>query len=168
MNRKIFEMKNTLKEIENNMQKSIDELKMRIIKLQDMCTHQIVLKFDDKKPHKVGCIYTCVCPICDNVKKFYADKIEESEFKNSKIIDLTKLDFKEAVKIYDKIVEYIMENYNDFYESNIDSNLLRDAIYKFIDEKEYVYDVESASFYYDKNNHHKKSKINIYESYHKK
>ena len=166
MNRKIFEMKNTLLEIENNMQRSLDELKTRRIKLQEICNHQIVLKFDDKKPHKVGPIYTCVCPICDKVKKFYADKIEESEFKDSKVIDLTKLDFKESIKIYDKIVEYIMENYNDFYENSIDSNVLRDSIYKFILEKEYVYDVESASFYYDVN--HKKSKINLYESYRKK
>ncbi|MBQ8892399.1 MAG: hypothetical protein IJ068_06030 [Bacilli bacterium] len=149
MEKEIFEIKNQLKTLEKHLNDELIELKQRRLNLQNMCNHSLVLKFTDKKPHKVGPIYTCACPICDKTIKLYGDKkIEESEFKNSRLIDLTNFNIGGSLK-YDSIVNFIMENYDDFYKSDLNINLLSDSIHKFIEEKEYIYDIESTSFYYD-------------------
>ena len=168
MEKEIINLKNEIKELEKSLNDKINELKQRRLNLQNICKHNIVLKFDDKMPHKVGTIYTCTCPICDKVASFYLDrKIEESEFKNSKLIDLTKLDGEEACKLYNLIVNYILENYSYFYESDTNSFELEKSIYQFLKKEDAMENTPLVSFYYNKNAKHK-SRHNLYKNYGKK
>ena len=87
--------------------------------LQEECTHELVLAFDDHKLHKIGPIYNCFCPACGKIISIYQNhEIEKTDFKDSKIIDLTHLPISAFEGYFSSILEYIFNNYDYCYSDD--------------------------------------------------
>ena len=100
--RKTYEArKNTeskIKELENE----IDNLKDELGNIMNECNHDIAFTIYDYRPRKVGLLTYCICPACGKIEYIsMANKIYETVFKNSRIIDLT-----------DESIEYTKDNLN--------------------------------------------------------
>ena len=104
--------------------------------LQKRCSHDIILKFDDHRLHKIGQIYQYYCPACgkwENIHQFH--ELDETHFKNSMIIDLSE--YPEYI-LYDyipTICNNIFVNYDYYYDKEIVEEEKADAIIKFINEE---------------------------------
>ena len=107
-----------LKEI-NNLEKKLEEEKKKLIiekmHLQSKCPHTIVFVATDKKPHKIGPINTYVCPICEKIGRTYHNQdINKTPFSNSKIINLTSLNYNEYEEFFTIVKEIRFHNMKFF------------------------------------------------------
>lgn len=111
-----------------------EKCRQNIENLQSECSHEIVLKFDDKMPHKVGKINNCYCPACGKLESIYGGyEISNTSFKNSKLIDLTR--FKESVFTEHLlcILEHIFNNYEKFYNTDIKEDEIAESLLSLIE-----------------------------------
>ena len=101
-------------------------------KLQSHCKHEIVLKLDDHKHHKIGELYHYLCPSCGKNHDIHAgNNLDKSEFANSKVIDLTKIENLD-VETYENIVINIHKNYDYYYSDRLDNEQLSQSLYEII------------------------------------
>lgn len=106
--------------------------------LKNKCNHSLVLIFDDHKPHKIGKIYHCFCPACSKFEHVYNKlRLENSSFKNSKIIDLSDIPMMNFNNYINQIIHYIFENYNYFY-NNCSNEEIANSILSIVKSKENI------------------------------
>ena len=88
----------------------------KLFEVQKECGHEIVLKFHDHKPHKM-LYYDCVCPACKKLEMIsQTNSIEKTDFKNSKILDLTHLQEEIVRYKYGSVIQdWIIDNYDICY-----------------------------------------------------
>ena len=121
----INNIKNVNKELEALYIKKNSLLK-QIVKLKNECSHDLVVMLCDHKEHKVGVIYDCICPACGKrVDVYPTHELENSVFKNSRVVNLTHL----SIYDYNSVLNNIVENYDYYYENSIDdSKILKKII----------------------------------------
>ena len=125
LNRRLREINELEKILEKERQKLIRE-KMN---LQNKCPHTIVIAVSDKRAHKVGPIHTYQCPICEKIiHTHYPYDIDKKLFINSKIINLTNLNYEEYDDLFKSIINEILSNYNYYYNPDISSEELSETI----------------------------------------
>ena len=109
----------------------------RLLTLQKKCSHKIVLVFDDHLPHKIGRIIDCFCPACGKRENLYPnDDIKKTVFKNSKLIDLTKLPISTLNENFFSILEHIFGNYDFYYNDDVPENEIAESILGIVEKKE--------------------------------
>ena len=113
--------------------KKLNEEKINLInklsELQEECSHELVIAYDDHTPHKIGQIIDYYCPLCGKkVVAYPTREIEKSEFKNSKIIDLTKYPMLMFYQLFDSINEYVINNYDYCNESDEFKNEIEESL----------------------------------------
>ena len=102
----IYKLKKELEEKQSLLSSELNLVTKRLFHLQEKCPHTIVFKFNDHLPHDLN-IDLCYCPACgrkDNIYDGY--EIDETSFKNSKVIDLTDLHIREYTDIYEVLGTY--------------------------------------------------------------
>ena len=121
------------KRIEIDYETSQAKNKLHILKihrdaLQFECNHDLVLKFDTHQSHLVGKIYPCICPACKKMIDIGPGviEIENTVFKDSKVIDLT--DILEYHIILDSAINIVSNRRNYFYDDKVDTNDLAKVI----------------------------------------
>lgn len=122
------------------LNKKLKKNKEDLLSLQKECSHDLVLVFDDHKPHKIGVIYRCFCPVCGKSKNIYGIReFDKSEFKDSKIMNLTSLsidDFNNKFsESYEHILNYIFSHYNYYYNENHSEDEMSRTLLSFIKQK---------------------------------
>lgn len=116
------------------LEKKLENIIKNTNDLQNECSHNIVLELDDQKPHKVGKITTCFCPACGKSEDIYrGHKIENSSFKNSKLIDLTKISIYEFINNSLTIIEHIFNNYEKYYNKDIIESEIAESLLSLIE-----------------------------------
>ena len=112
------------------LEKEIDNFKSELGNIMNECNHDIAFIIYDYRPRKVGLLTYCICPACGKIEYIsMANKIYDTVFRNSRIIDLT-----------DESIEYTKDNLNIiqtcFFETigNVDEYELEQMIVEKIKE----------------------------------
>lgn len=131
-NKKIFEERICIEEEKERINNRLKELEFEQKKLQNECSHEVVLKFDTHHIHKVGKIYPCICPACKKMMDLgpCVMDIKDTEFKNAKVIDLT--DILEYEIILNSAINVVSDNQDYFYKDNASVDTLANKIKSFI------------------------------------
>ena len=123
LNRRIREINELEKILEKNRQKIIREK----LRLQNKGSHTIAINVSNKKTHKIGPINTYICPICDKIGHTYPSQdIAKTPFYNSKIIDLTEINYEEYENFFTMVKEEIIANYEYYYDQTKPAKELSD------------------------------------------
>ena len=118
------------------LQKEMRNLSMDLVNLQDQCSHDVVFSISDHRPHKVGPIQKCYCPVCERIESiFLYHPFESTNFSHSRVLDLTDFDYTEYTDFFSIIQEEVVDHYEDYYHSSISSSLLEESMKRAIKEK---------------------------------
>lgn len=130
---KIYQIKKELEEKKSRLISQLESVNHEINRLQEQCSHNIVFQFDDGKLHKVGKISLCYCPSCEKKDNIYAfNELKDSCFNNSRIIDLSELEFDSYSNIFKMIQEEVFEHTEYYYNENISAEQLSETMCKMI------------------------------------
>lgn len=114
--------------IENELteaRKKYEELIDKYHTVRKLCTHDIVFKFVDNQPRLAPVEGNYFCPACNLVIQF-AEKgqIENSKYKNSRIISLPNLSLRNGKNLHKAIRQEVYENLELYYSKKIDEDFL--------------------------------------------
>ena len=133
---------NAIKEIikeKKELKKQLQAADDRLVNIQNQCSHKLVLAFDDHMPHKIGRIIQCFCPACGKREDIYpSHEIEKSSFKNSKLIDLTKLPVSTIKRYLFTIMEHIFSNYENCYSDDVSEKEIAESILSLVEAEKKV------------------------------
>ena len=128
-NQKINRRLREINELEKLLEKEKQKLIKEKINLQNKCKHTIVIKASDRRAHKVGPIYIYLCPICGKIGHTYPTQdISKTHFENSKIINITSLNYEEYENFFTMAKEEILSNYDYYFNPNIPAEELSESI----------------------------------------
>ena len=131
----IYKLKKELEEKKALLSLELNLVTKRLIYLQEKCPHTIVFKFNDHLPHDLN-IDLCYCPACSQKENIYDGyEIDETSFKNSKVIDLTDLHIREYIDIYEVVQNEVFSHYEYYYNINRPSETLSETMEKIIKVK---------------------------------
>lgn len=109
----IYEKKSELGNEKRNLANKYKELRQKFLELSKECNHDVVVKYRNNHPRKMLLDGHYYCPACEKVFTFESYKeFENSEIKNSDVVDLTELSLvgdDETLRVIDS--EVIL-NYN--------------------------------------------------------
>ena len=106
-------------------------LKEERIRLQDKCPHTIIIEASNHKPRKLGPIHTCFCPICERIERIHiTHEIDETDFVDSKIINLTRINYEDYKHFFTNVKNEMLQNYDYYYNEEINSEELAQSIIK--------------------------------------
>ena len=89
------------------------------------CTHELVFKFNDNQNRKMVIDGNYYCPACDKlIECIFKNQYLYTEFKDSKIIDLSRLSLVSDTKTLTKIKSEVLNN-KDFYYNCKNVNEIR-------------------------------------------
>ena len=129
-----YNARNEINKERKELKKQLQATENNLANLQTECSHKIVLAFDDYMPHKIGRIIECFCPACGKREDIYpSHEIEKSSFKNSKLIDLTKLSISTFNEYFFNIMEHIFSNYEICYNDDISENEIAKTILSLVE-----------------------------------
>ena len=124
----------------NELKKKLEEMDYYFACLQSECSHSLVLAFEDHKPHKIGRIIHCFCPACGKKESIYpSHELEKSSFKDSRIVDLTKVPASTFYESYPTILDYIFEHYDRYYTNEISESEIAEDIIHFVEDSNKTY-----------------------------
>ena len=133
---KFYQIKQELEEKKLRLAAQLESVNHEITRLQEQCSHNIVFRFDDGKLYRVGKIYLCYCPSCAKKENIYAfNELENTCFKNSKVIDLSELNIDNYSRIFEMIQEEVFEHPDYYYNEEIPVEQLSETICKMINYK---------------------------------
>lgn len=131
--KKIYTKRNELIKQELILKKKLLKLKVQEKKLCNLCSHDIVILFYDHIPRKIGRMFDCICPICSKKEEISVfNRLEDTDFYNAKIIDLTDYDI-DIIDTYKKIQNELLEKYNYYYNSAISENNIKNSLINNVD-----------------------------------
>ena len=115
-----FDIRRNIDNERKSIEERLEQIDVNEKNLQADCNHEFVLKFDTHKEHKVGKIYPCICPACGkkiDVMPNDIRGIEITDFKDSKVIDLT--DIIDYEIMLSSILNEVYENQMYYYDDMI-------------------------------------------------
>ena len=111
--KKVFDETGKLGNEIGRLHKQLDRVNMKILGLMEECSHEIVFKYSDDHPRKVGLVESYYCPACGKYAHFIVAG-QEQPFKTSRIIPLTNLSLVASSDLYHTIRNEVYMNM-DFY-----------------------------------------------------
>ena len=109
----MYNNKETLIQERTELIKQLQSIEEMLVNLQNQCSHKLVLAFEDNGPHKIGKIIRCSCPICGKKENIYlGNENENCAFKDSKLINLSKIPIDDFNEHFPSIIEHILINYD--------------------------------------------------------
>ena len=120
--RKVFEITGKLGNEIIKEKEKLNQLNTKCLELMDLCSHEIVFKYNDNHPRLMTIDGNYFCPACGKtVKCIYKEQLMSSPFNNSRIIPLTNLSLLGTKEVYSRIRHEVYNNIDIYYNSEIDS-----------------------------------------------
>lgn len=129
---KIHQIKQELEEKKLRLNAQLESVNHEITRLQDQCTHKIVVKFA-QEDEEIGEIHLYYCPSCgkkENTCIHY--KLNKTCFKNSKLIDLTELKIDSYNNTLNMVQEEVFEHPEYYYNDETTTEQLSETMSKMI------------------------------------
>ena len=131
----VIEKTNEIEEEKIELRNKIKKINAIYSSIVSNCPHELVFKFNDNHPRKMVIDGNYYCPACGKIIECIAKyQYSETEFRNSKIIDLYNLSLVANAKTLTKIREEVINN-KDFYYNCRDlvevKNRMEDKLYDY-------------------------------------
>ena len=123
--KEVFEETGRLGNELNKEREKIMQINRRILMVADKCHHEIVFKYTDDHPRKISVDESYFCPACGKTIKCYKkNQINETVFKESRIIPLTNLSLVGSSEVYQNIRLEVYYNIDYYYDKTISTEEL--------------------------------------------
>ena len=117
--------------------RALDLINERCFKLMDICPHELVFKYNDKKPRKMIMDGYYFCPACGRtIQLINKEDIKISPYKNSRIINLSNLSLTGIKETYSKIRHEVYYNMDFYYNNETTDYEIQDKMEKVLKDKE--------------------------------
>lgn len=122
--------------------RKIETLNKEYLELTELCPHEIVFKYMDNHPRKMMIDGTYFCPACGKIITCTnKDQINESPFKDSRVIPLINLSLLGTPGVHYMIRNEVYDNFDVYYDPNVSTldlaNKMEDVL------KDYQYEYQS-------------------------
>lgn len=118
--KEIFEETGNLESEMKRLEKQIEKVNTQRLEMMEICPHEIVFKYTDNHPKLLMMDGTYLCPSCGKIMKcIKSKKIQESSFKNSKVIPLTTLSVIGTSNLHRMIRNEAYQNMHIYYNQSI-------------------------------------------------
>jgi histidinol phosphatase-like enzyme len=125
--------------MDSNEKKEIKKTKSIYSKLSTNCKHELVFKINDNQNRKMVIDGNYYCPECGKlIECVFKNQYLYTEFKDSKIIDLSKLSLVGDTKTLMKIKDEVLNN-KDFYYNCKNINEIRTIMEDKLHDFQYDY-----------------------------
>ncbi len=119
------------------LNEQINKLNNNLINLQKQCSHKLVLVFDNTVSPTIGKISQYFCPACGKTEYIHVNVgLNNSSFKDSKIINLSSLSKNCFNEHFYPILNYIFNNYDYFYLSDLSEEEATESILNMVELEE--------------------------------
>ena len=116
----IFKESYRIKDETFEVYRKINDLKAEYLDNQDTCSHEIVFKYADNHPRKMKIDGDYFCPACEKVIScIHENDIQDTVFKNSRIIPLTRLSLCGTPHIHEIMKSEVYYNMDLYYNNDI-------------------------------------------------
>ncbi len=141
--KKVFEETEKLDNRLKELNKERKEINLGFAKMIEACSHEIVFKFNDNSP-RMMLIDKYFCPACGKALQISGENnIENSPFKESRVIPLNNLSLLGTNEDYQTIRNEVLSNFDMYYDPNANieelskriEELLTETQYNFLSEK---------------------------------
>ncbi len=141
--KKVFEETEKLDNKLKELNKERKEINLGFAKMIEVCPHEIVFKFNDNSSRKM-LIDKYFCPACGKALQITRENIiENTPFKESKVIPLNNLSLLGTNEDYQTIRNEVLSNFDMYYDPNANieelskriEELLTETQYNFLSEK---------------------------------
>ena len=114
---KIFEKTGSLGNEIKRLQNELEIINLQCLHMMKICPHEIVFKYVDNYPKKLVIDGTYFCPACGKTIQCIQEKeLENTSFKNSRIVPLTNLSLLRSGKLYYTIRNEVYKNFDLYYD----------------------------------------------------
>lgn len=139
--KKVFEETGRLGNEIHRLGKQLEKVNMQCLEMMEMCSHEIVFKYTDNHPRMLMLDGTYFCPACGkSIKCIRQEQLQESSFKDSRIIPLTNLSLFGTSDVHHTIRNEVYENMDLYYNSETDINELSSRMEELLKDKEQRYE----------------------------
>lgn len=120
--------------------KELNNLNLEAQKVMDKCSHDLVIKYNDKVPRKLVIDGYYVCPSCGRTHECIdPNDFEKTPFKHSRVIDLTSLSLEATKELYMAIRKEIYYNFDYYYNPETKVEELQERLEKLLKKYEVNY-----------------------------
>lgn len=139
--RKIFEETGKIGNEIGRLREKIENLNTKYLEMTELCPHEIVFKYNDNHSRKMMIDGTYFCPACGKaIKCFGIDQIYDTQFKDSRIIPLTKLSLLGTPEVYRIMRNEVYDNMDTYYDSIVSVQELSSKMEDILKDKQYEYE----------------------------
>ena len=139
--KRVFEETGRLGNEIGRLHKQLDNINMKILGLMEECPHEIVFKYMDNHPRMLMIDGTYFCPACGkSIKCIKKEQLQESSFKDSRVIPLTNLSLFGTSEVHHTIRNEVYENMDLYYDSEADIDELSSRMEELLKDKEQRYE----------------------------
>ena len=115
--KEIFEKTGKIGNEIGKLREKIENLNMKYLEMTELCSHEIVFKYNDNYARKAMIDGNYFCPACGKIIKcFGMDKIYDTQFKDSRIIPLTNLSLLGTPENHHIIRNEVYDNMDVYYD----------------------------------------------------
>jgi len=137
--KKVFEETGKLGNEIARLHKQLDDVNIKILGLMEECPHEIVFKYRDDHPRKVGLVESYYCPACGKNSHFIVAE-QEQPFKTSRIIPLTNLSLVASSDLYHTIRNEVYMNMDFYYSLETPIEELTSQMESLLEDKQTKYE----------------------------
>ena len=129
----IYKKIQTINSDKKRLELLLSTMNDKISDLKEVCSHDLVLRFMIYKTHPIEQSCDCYCPACGKKEIIYNEYgMDNSSFKDSKIVDLKELSYNDYHDYFDDIIEFVFNNYEFCYSSDSNEDEISKKIYDYI------------------------------------
>ena len=136
--KEVFEETGKLGNEINRLRKLLEQVNKECLEMMQQCSHEIVFKYNDNHSRKMMIDGTYFCPACGKIIKcIQRDQIQDTPFKNSRIISLIGLSLLGTSENHYIIRNEVYNNLDLYYDCNIPVEELSFKMGKVLKDKQY-------------------------------
>lgn len=133
--KRVFEKTEEIEEKINNLKQQIQELNNQKKEIREICSHDIVFKYNDNQPRKMIVDGNYYCPACEtSIECFQNNQIKNTPFRNSRIINLSSLSILGTKEVHHKIRNEVYQNIDLYYHSDYNVEELTDKMIEILED----------------------------------
>ena len=137
----VFNEVEILKIKRNRLIKELEKNNLEKLKIQELCNHELVFNYHDNILRKAVIDGSYYCPACGKVIEFInQDQINNTVFKNSRIIPLNNISLIGTKDVHDAIRNEVYSNIKYYYNFNITDEDLSNKMEELLAEYQCSYE----------------------------
>lgn len=139
--KKVFEETGKLGNEISSLERRLESIIEKCYEVMEICPHELVFKYNDNIPRLMIIDGNYYCPACGKNMRFYKKgDIEQTDFRNARVIKLTRISLVGTSNLLHKIRNEVYQNMDIYYNSELDESELAERMLEVVKDEEQVYE----------------------------